>query len=86
VGGVILFVSAMCYVGTVVATMLTSPEGARQPVEYAEPMSTQPAPPLWDRFGFWTVVAVVVIAIAYAQPLYHLHTMAWYGSRGFSPF
>jgi hypothetical protein len=27
-----------------------------------------------------------MIAIAYARPLYHLHTMAWYGSRGFSPF
>jgi cytochrome c oxidase subunit 1 len=85
-GGVVLFVSAMCYVGTIVATMLTSPEGARQPIEYAEPMSTHPAPPLWDRFGFWTVVAVAVIAIAYARPLYDLHTMAWYGSRGFSPF
>jgi hypothetical protein len=49
-------------------------------------MSAQPAAPLWDRFGFWTAVAVVLVAIAYARPLYHLHTMAWYGSRGFSPF
>jgi cytochrome c oxidase subunit 1 len=86
VGGVILFVSAACYVGTIVATMLTSPEGRREPIEYAEPMSPHAAPPLWDRFGFWTAVAVVMIAIAYARPLYHLHTMTWYGSRGFTPF
>jgi cytochrome c oxidase subunit 1 len=86
IGGVILFLSAACYVGTIVATMLTSPEGRREPIEYAEPMSPHAAPPLWDRFGFWTAVAVLMIAIAYARPLYHLHTMAWYGSRGFSPF
>jgi cytochrome c oxidase subunit 1 len=87
VGGVILFVSAVCYVGTVLATMLTSPEGARPSIEYAEPMSSaQPAGALWDRFGFWTAVAVVMIGIAYAQPLYHLHSLTWYGSRGFSPF
>jgi cytochrome c oxidase subunit 1 len=86
IGGVILFISALCYVGTIVMTMLTSPEGTREPVEYAEAMATQPAAPLWDRLGLWTAVAVVMIAIAYAQPLYHLHTMAWFGSRGFSPF
>jgi cytochrome c oxidase subunit 1 len=86
VGGVILFVSAMCYIATILATMLTSPEGTRASIEYAEPMSAQPAAPVWDRFGLWTVVAVVMIAVAYAPPLYRLHTMTWYGSRGFSPF
>jgi cytochrome c oxidase subunit 1 len=86
VGGVILFVSAMCYIATILATMLTSAEGTRASIEYAEPMSAQPAAPVWDRFGLWTVVAVVMIAVAYAPPLYRLHTMTWYGSRGFSPF
>ena len=41
---------------------------------------------MWDRFGLWTAVAVVLIILAYAQPLYHLHTMARFPSRGFSPF
>jgi cytochrome c oxidase subunit I len=86
IGGVILFVSAMAYVGTIVATMLTSPEGVREPVEYAEPMSPSTAAPLWDRFGLWTAFAVLLIVIAYAQPLYRLHTMTTYGSRGFTPF
>jgi cytochrome c oxidase subunit I len=85
-GGVVLFVSSVCYVGTIVATMLTSPEGAREPMEYAESMSSTPAAPLWDRFGLWTAVAVALIVMVYAVPLYHLHTMVTYGSRGFTPF
>jgi len=31
-------------------------------------------------------VAVVLIVLAYAQPLYHLHTMTRYPSLGFTPF
>jgi hypothetical protein len=41
---------------------------------------------VWDRFGLWTLVAAGLILLAYAQPLYHLHTMAGFPSRGFSPF
>jgi hypothetical protein len=67
--------------------MLVSPEGERPPVEYAESMSpAPPGPSTWDRLGLWTAVAAVLIALAYAQPLYHLHTMVRFPSRGFSPF
>jgi len=87
VGGVILFASAMCYVGVVAGTMFVMPRGARGAIEYAEPMvAPADGPSLWDRLGLWTAVAVVLIIIAYAQPLYHLHTMARFPSRGFSPF
>lgn len=87
VGGVILFVSAMCYVGVVVGTMLVSPRGERPPIEYAESLvALTPGPSIWDRLGLWSAVAVVLIVIAYAQPLYHLHTLARFPSRGFSPF
>ncbi len=87
VGGVILFVSALCYVGVVVGSMLVSPVGERAPFEYAEAL-TPPTPgsSLWDRFGLWTVVAVVLIALAYGPALYHLHTMTRFPSQGFSPF
>jgi len=87
VGGVILFVSAMSYVGVVVGTMLTAPQGEPPPVEYAEPLEPPtPGPSLWDRLGLWGAVAVVLIVLAYAQPLYHLHTMTRYPSLGFTPF
>ncbi len=87
VGGVILFVSAMCYVGVIVGTMLVAPRGALLPIEYAESLvAPTPGPSLWDRLGFWSAVAVVLIVIAYGPPLYHLHTMTRFPSQGFSPF
>jgi cytochrome c oxidase subunit I len=87
VGGVILFVSAMCYVGVLVGTMLVSPQGATSPIEYAESLvAPTPGPSIWDRFGLWAAIAVVLIILAYAQPLYHLHMLARFPSRGFSPF
>jgi cytochrome c oxidase subunit 1 len=87
VGGLVLFVSAMCYVGVLVGTMFVMPRGARGAIEYAEAMTpATPGPSVWDRFGLWTLVAVGLILAAYAQPLYHLHTMARFPSRGFSPF
>ncbi len=87
VGGVILFVSAMCYVGVVVGTMLVSPRGERAPLEYAESLvAPAPEPSLWDRLGLWSAVAVVLIIIAYARPLYQLHTMTRFPSLGFTPF
>jgi cytochrome c oxidase subunit 1 len=87
VGGVLLFVSAMVYVAVLVATMLTMPRGQRPPVDYAEPLGRPaPAGSVWDRFGLWTVVAIVLIILAYAQPLYHLHTMDRFPSRAVSPF
>ena len=87
IGGVILFVSAMCYVGVLVGTMLVSERGATAPIEFAEAVAPPtPGPSVWDRFGLWTAVAVVLIIIAYAQPLYHLHTMVRFPSRGFTPF
>lgn len=87
IGGVILFVSAMCYVGTILITMLVSPRGEMAPIEYAEPMSpVDPAPSIWDRLGLWMAVAAVLILIVYGPPLYRLHTMARFPSLGFAPF
>lgn len=87
VGGVILFVSAMGYVGVLVGSMLVMPRGDRPAVAYAEPLGTPaPANSVWDRFGLWTAVAVALIALAYAPPLYDLHTMVRFPSQGFSPF
>ncbi len=41
---------------------------------------------LWDRFGLWTLVAIALLVISYAVPIYHLYTMHRYGSIGYPPF
>jgi hypothetical protein len=41
---------------------------------------------VWDRLGMWTVVAIVLVALAYAYPLAHLLSLERYGSPGFQPF
>ena len=87
IGGVILVMSAACYIVVLVGTMLVSPRGATAPIEFAESIvPPSPGPSIWDRFGLWTIVAAVLIFLAYAQPLYHLHTMPGFPSQGFSPF
>ena len=47
---------------------------------------THPENGLWDRLGMWTVVAVVLIAIAYGPPLAHLLALERFGSLPFRPF
>lgn len=87
VGGVILTLSAVCYLAVIVGTMLVSPRGALGTIDYAESLiPPTPGPSIWDRFGLWTVVAAVLIFIVYAPPLYHLHTMPAFLSPGYSPF
>ncbi len=39
-----------------------------------------------DRYGLWTLVAIVLVLIAYAVPLWQHLQMHTYGSPGFSPF
>jgi hypothetical protein len=41
---------------------------------------------VWDRFGPWTAVAVVLVVVVYAYPIYHLYMMHRYGSIGYTPF
>jgi cytochrome c oxidase subunit 1 len=76
-GGVILFVSALFFVLVVLFTVLGKQE-EQPPIEFAEPLE-EPSPKaaIFDRFGWWTALAAVLIVIAYAYPLlYHLRTAA----------
>jgi hypothetical protein len=70
-------------------TLLGGKKTAPQPIEWAEPLS----PPadgfratIWDRLGLWFVVAVVLVILAYAVPVWDLVHMTRYGSPGFKPF
>jgi len=85
VGGVILFVSALAFVIVVASTWL----GGRRtevPFEFALALRPATVPGIWDRFGLWTVVAVALVVLAYAYPIWTLFSQTRYGSPGFTPF
>ena len=85
VGSVILFASALSYVTVVAATWLAGRKIQAPAFEFASPL--RPAVHgIWDRFGLWTTVAVVLILAAYAYPIVHLLTHHRYGSPPYQPF
>jgi cytochrome c oxidase subunit 1 len=44
------------------------------------------APAILDRWAVWVGVAIVLVLIAYAVPLYQQAQMPVFGSPGYSPF
>lgn len=85
-GAEILFLSCILYVVVVVATWLTGKKAEAQPFEFAKPLVPVTTAGIWDRLGLWTLVAVALIAMAYAYPLFHMLSMERFGSPGFTPF
>ena len=85
-GGAILFLSSLAFVVVVVATWLTGRRITPPPFEFAVPLQPVAGPTIWDRLGLWTIVAVVLVALAYAYPLAHLLSLDRFGSPPFQPF
>jgi hypothetical protein len=54
--------------------------------DLAVPLRPVGAPGLWDRFGLWTIVAIVMVLLAYAYPIYSLIGQTRYGSPPFQPW
>jgi len=86
VGGVILFVSAMAFVTVVAATWIGGRRIQAPPFEFAVALRPVTTVGVWDRFGVWTAIAVVLLAMAYGYPLYTLLVHTRYGSPPFQPF
>jgi cytochrome c oxidase subunit 1 len=87
VGGILLFVSAAFFVMVVLGTWLAGRKNEQPAVEFSEPLADAPAPvALLDRLGLWTVVAVVLVLVAYGYPIWHLITMPHFGSPPYTPF
>jgi cytochrome c oxidase subunit 1 len=85
VGAVILFASALSYVIVVAATWLSGVKVQAPAFEFAEPLRP-PVASIWDRYGLWTAVAIVLVTAAYAYPILHLLSHHRYGSPPFQPF
>ncbi|HEY7613692.1 MAG TPA: cbb3-type cytochrome c oxidase subunit I [Gemmatimonadales bacterium] len=89
VGGIVLFASAGFFVLVMVGTMLAGPRREQAPIQWAESLGAPSegyASTIWDRLGLWFGVAVILVVIAYAIPLYDLLQLTRYGSPGFKPF
>jgi cytochrome c oxidase subunit 1 len=87
IGGIVLFASAGFFVLVMVGTMLAGPRREQAPIQWAESLGTpSEGATIWDRLGLWFGVAVVLVVIAYAIPLYDLLQLTRYGSQGFKPF
>jgi cytochrome c oxidase subunit 1 len=86
IGGAILFLSAMTFVTVVVATWVTGRRIEPPPFEFALPLQPAVSSGVWDRLGMWTVVATVLILLAYAYPLIQLLSHPRFGSPAFQPF
>jgi cytochrome c oxidase subunit 1 len=87
IGGIVLFVSSVVWIFVLTTAILGGERETPPAIEFAEPLVSPTGPPsLWDRFGLWTVVAVVLIVVAYAYPLGHLISLERFGSSPFTPF
>ena len=84
-GAVILLISAWSFVAVALATWLGKEETQAVAFEFACPLRP-PVYSYWDRYGFWTVLAVILILAAYAYPLIQLIGHPRYGSPPYQPF
>jgi len=87
VGGLFLFTSAGFFMLVMLGTGLAGKKREPEPIEWAEPLEpVSPRAGLLDRYGLWTLVAIVLVLIAYAVPLWQHLRMQRFGSPGFTPF
>lgn len=87
VGGLFLFASAALFIMVMVGTALAGRRREPEPILWAEPLEPEPARrTLFDRYLLWAAVAVLLVIVAYAYPLWMHLRMARFGSPGFSPF
>lgn len=87
VGGVFLFVSAAFFMLVMIGTGLAGKRTTPQRIEWAEPLQpTGPGRTWLDRYWVWTAVAIGLVLIAYAYPLWMHLQMTRFGSPGFKPF
>jgi cytochrome c oxidase subunit 1 len=86
IGGVVLFLSALAFVIVVAATWTSGRKIEGPAFEFSVPLEVVTETTVWDRLGFWTVVGIVMVILAYAYPLATLIMTPRFGSPPFQPF
>lgn len=84
-GAVCLFISAWSYVIVIAATWLAGKKIPAPAFEFASSLRP-PVASIWDRYGLWTAVAIVLVIAGYAYPIIHLLMQHRYGSPPYQPF
>ena len=82
-GGSILFVSAMSFVLVLIVSALGNGPRAERNFEYAEAVEASKNRTIWDHLGLWTLVAVILVILAYGGPILDLLRLERFGSSGF---
>lgn len=86
-GGLFLFTSAAFYLLVMLGTVLAGRPRPDDKISFAEALEAPPSRrTVFDRFGMWIAIAVVLVAVAYAYPLAHQLSLPRFGSPGFKPF
>jgi cytochrome c oxidase subunit 1 len=86
-GGVFLYASALCWIAVMIGTGLAGKKADMGPVEFAEPVE----PPgnkalILDRMKLWVIIAAVLVAMAYAVPIFQHLQLERFGAPGFNMF
>ena len=82
-GGSILFVSAMSFVLVLIVSAVGNGQRSETGFEYAESLESSNTRTMWDRLGLWTVIAVILVILAYGLPIWDLLHLERFGSPGF---
>jgi cytochrome c oxidase subunit 1 len=85
-GGMLLFLSALCFIIVACSTWVGGKRIEPPPFDFAVPLVPATTTGLWDRYGLWTVLAIVLVIAAYAYPLFELLSHPRFGSPAFKPF
>ena len=89
IGGIVLFVSAMLFVGVIAHTIFLGKRTERARLVWADSLG-MPAggfrTTIFDRLGLWWAAAAVLVLLAYAIPLWDILHLTRFGSPGFKPF
>src|SRR6266540_3462275 len=84
VGGLFLFASAAVFMMVMVGTALAGRRREPEPIVWAEPLELEPARrTIFDRYLLWAAVAILLVIVAYAYPLWKHLRMARFGSPGY---
>ena len=87
VGGLFLFTSAGFFMLVMIGTAWAGRRRDFEPITWAQPLHPAPSKrSVFDRYALWTAIAILLVLVAYAYPLWAHLRMTRFGAPGFSPF